>query len=140
MSDQLEGFELENWGNKFPGKTEIISTVDLRITHPLVENAGDILLEHQLRIDGERPLLLSNPANPEARRRAASMGFIEVDNSYMVLDPTQHPEKWTRNSDGEWQRANKSKLYLAKEDDGSSTSSTESAASAGTNSCDDDFM
>jgi hypothetical protein len=139
LSDQFESFELENWQNKLPGRTEITSAVDLRITHPLVENAGDILLEHQLRIDGEQPLLVSNPANPEARRRAASMGFIEVDNSHMVLDPTRHPEKWMKNSDGEWQRANKSKLYLAK-DEGSTTSSAESAASSRVSSGDDDFM
>lgn len=133
MSDVFEG---EGWREQFPGRTEITSTVDLQITHPLVENAGDILLEHQLRIDGDRSLLNSSPANAEARDRAKSMGFVEVDDSNMVLDPTQHPETWTKNSDGEWQRANKPRLYLAKAASRSSGSST----SSGNYSSDDGFM
>ncbi|MHC4049312.1 hypothetical protein [Bradyrhizobium sp. 25ACV] len=45
------------------------------------------------------------------------MGFVEVDDCNMVLDPTQHPDKWTTKSAGEWQRANKHELYLAKAED-----------------------
>ncbi|MBB4370724.1 DUF1680 family protein [Bradyrhizobium sp. cir1] len=59
------------------------------------------LLEHQLRIEGEQPLLNLRPANPEARARAAKMGFVEVDADNMVLDP-EKSDKWVRNSDGEW--------------------------------------
>ncbi|MFG3594293.1 hypothetical protein [Bradyrhizobium sp. RDI18] len=55
------------WREQFPGRTELTSTVDFRVTHPLVENAGDILLEHQLRLDGERPLLLSHAVNDDAK-------------------------------------------------------------------------
>ncbi|MET4483943.1 hypothetical protein ABIB66_008514 [Bradyrhizobium sp. F1.13.3] len=50
-------FESDDWRHQFPGRAEITSIVDFQVAHPLVENAGDILLEHQLRIDGERPLL-----------------------------------------------------------------------------------
>ncbi|NGO54250.1 Effector protein NopP [Mesorhizobium camelthorni] len=132
-------FESENWRERFPGRTEITSTVDLQVVHPLVENAGDILLEHQLRMDGERPLLNWRPANPEAQARAAMMGFAELDDCNMVLDPTQHPEKWTKNSAGEWQRANKPPLYLSKTED-SESSDTESAPSSPRYSSEDDFM
>lgn len=134
--DMGDVFEGDRWRERFPGRTDVTSTVDLRISHPLIENVGDILLEHQLRIDGDRPLLNSSPANPEARARAGAMGFVEVDGSNMVLDPTQHPDKWTRNSDGEWQRANKPKRYLARAEG----SSSESGESAKTGSSDGDFM
>lgn len=126
-------FEGEQWREKFPGRERVTSTVDLQITHPLAENAGDILLEYQLRIDGERPLLNSSPANPEAKARAAALGFVEVDDSNMVLDPHQHPDKWTKNDHGEWQRANKPGRYLAK-DEGSSSESI----SGGETDSDDD--
>ncbi|WP_026615987.1 hypothetical protein [Ensifer aridi] len=137
-----EVFEDNKWQKQFPGRTEITSVVDLRVTHPLVENAGDILLEHQLRLDGERPLLLSHPVNQEAKARAAMMGFVEVSDSVMVLDPTQHPDKWTKNSAGEWQRANKPPLYLSKAEDSDSykTEGTGSAANCPSYSDDDDFM
>ncbi|TWB87228.1 hypothetical protein FBZ93_1229 [Bradyrhizobium macuxiense] len=135
LSDVFEG---EKWRELLPGRTEITSTTVLRITHPLVDNAGDILLEHQLRLDGERPLINSTPASLEAQSRLAAMGFVEVDDANMVLDPTQHPEKWTKNSDGEWQRANKPAFYLFKIRDGKD-SDAESAASISTDSCDDDF-
>ncbi|KLK92183.1 hypothetical protein AA309_15965 [Microvirga vignae] len=137
-----EVFEENKWRQQFPGRTEITSIVDLRVTHPLVENAGDILLEYQLRLDGERPLLLSHPVNQEAKARAAMMGFVEVSDSVMVLDPTQHPDKWTKNSAGEWQRANKPPLYLSKAEDSESceTEGTESAANGPSHSDDDDFM
>jgi hypothetical protein len=79
-------FDVKRWQQLFPGRTGTTSTVDLQVVHPFVENAGDILLEHQLRMDGERPLLNLRPANPEARARAAKMGFVEVDEDNMVLD------------------------------------------------------
>ncbi|MET3598006.1 hypothetical protein ABID26_007433 [Mesorhizobium shonense] len=132
-------FESENWRQQFPGRTEITSIVDLQVAHPLVENAGDILLEHQLRMDGERPLLNWRAANPEAQARAAAMGFVEVDDGGMVLDPTQHPEKWTKNSAGEWQRADKPPLYLCKTED-SESSDAASAPSSPRYSYEDDFM
>ncbi|WP_276326583.1 hypothetical protein [Bradyrhizobium valentinum] len=132
-------FESENWRHQFPGRAEITSTVDFQVAHPLVENAGDILLEHQLRIDGERPLLNWRPANPEAQARAAMMGFVQVDDGSMVLDPSQHPEKWTKNSAGEWQRADKPPLYLCKTEKNES-SDTESASSPPRYSYEDDFM
>ncbi len=112
-----EEFDSESWRDQFPGHEETTSTVDLQVAHPLVENAGDILLEYQLRNDGERPLLNWRAENPEAQARAAMMGFVEVDHCDMVLDPTQHPDKWTKNSSGEWQRAHKPPLYLRKIED-----------------------
>ncbi|KRQ06508.1 hypothetical protein [Bradyrhizobium manausense] len=111
MRDVFQG---EQWQKKFPGRTEVTSTVDLRIVHPLVDNAGDILLEHQLRLDGDGALLHSRPGNAEARARSQQFGFVDVDDDNMVLDPTQHPERWTKNSDGQWQRADKPALYLSK--------------------------
>ncbi|CAH2398112.1 effector protein NopP [Mesorhizobium escarrei] len=132
-------FESEKWRKQFPGRTEITSVVDLQVAHPLVENAGDILLEHQLRIDGERPLLNWRADNPEAQARAASMGFVEVEDGGMVLDPTQHPEKWTKNSAGEWQRADKPQRYLCKTGD-SESSHVESSPSSSRYSYEDDFM
>ncbi|MER8383075.1 Effector protein NopP [Mesorhizobium sp. M1399] len=131
-------FESESWRQQFPGRTEITSIVDLQVAHPLVENAGDILLEHQLRMDGERPLLNWRAANPEAQARAVTMGFVEVDHCDMVLDPTQHPEKWT-NSAGEWQRADKPPLYLCKTED-SESSDAGSAPTSPRYSYEDDFM
>ncbi|MBA1142430.1 Effector protein NopP [Mesorhizobium sp. CCANP35] len=129
----MTDFESESWREQFPGRTEVTSIVDLQVAHPLVENAGDILLEHQLRMDGERPLLNWRAANPEAQARAAAMGFVEVDDGDMVLDPTQHPDKWTKNSDGEWQRAGKPAKYLCKTEDRGSTR-------PGSSSYEDDFM
>ncbi|TIU72721.1 MAG: effector protein NopP, partial [Mesorhizobium sp.] len=69
-------------------------------------------------------------ANPEAQARAQTMGFVEVDHGDLVLDPTQHPDKWTKNSAGEWQRAGKPPLYLHKTEDSDSSDS----------GSDDDFM
>ncbi|XXA98849.1 Effector protein NopP (plasmid) [Rhizobium sp. YTUHZ044] len=126
-------FESERWREQFPGRTEVTSIVDLQVTHPLVENAGDILLEHQLRRDGERPLLNWRAANPEAQARAATMGFVEVDDGDMVLDPTQHPDKWTKNSAGEWQRVGKPQQYLCKTKDSGKTEPS-------SDSYEDDFM
>ncbi|MET4037153.1 hypothetical protein ACVWXN_006713 [Bradyrhizobium sp. i1.4.4] len=45
-------FESDDWRHQFPGRADITSIVDFQVAHPLVENAGDILLEHQLRSDG----------------------------------------------------------------------------------------
>ncbi|MFB9984542.1 Effector protein NopP [Mesorhizobium newzealandense] len=136
---RMTDFESDSWRQQFPGRTEVTSIVDLQVAHPLAENAGDILLEHQLRMDGERPLLNWRAANPEAQARAATMGFVEVDDCDMVLDPTQHPEKWTMNSAGEWQRADKPPLYLCKTED-SESSDTESASGSPRCSYEDDFM
>ncbi|WP_353642691.1 effector protein NopP [Mesorhizobium sp. WSM2239] len=132
-------FESANWRHQFPGRTEITSIVDFQVAHPLVENAGDILLEHQLRMDGDLPLLNWRAANPEAQARAAMMGFVEVGDGDMVLDPTQHPEKWTKNSAGEWQRADKPPRYLCKTE-GSESSDVESLPSSPRYSFEDDFM
>lgn len=117
-------FAEEQWRKSFPGRNEVTSTVDLQIVHPLVDNAGDILLEHQLRLDGDNALLHSRPANREARARSLQLGFVDVDADNMVLDPTQHPEKWIKNRDDEWQRADKPGLYLSKAEDGDSQSET----------------
>ncbi|MGY4158103.1 hypothetical protein ACVINW_003945 [Bradyrhizobium sp. USDA 4461] len=132
-----EIFEGEKWRELFPGRTEITSTTALRLSHPLVDNAGDILLEYQLRLDGERPLINSTPVSLEAQSRLAAMGFVEVDEANMVLDPAQRPDKWTRNADGEWQRANKPELYLSKARD-TKDDDDQSVVSISTESCDDD--
>ncbi|WP_027576993.1 hypothetical protein [Bradyrhizobium sp. WSM1743] len=113
----------------FPGRKETTSTVDFRVAHPLVDNAGDILLEHQLRLDGDRPLLLSHPINEAARERAATLGFVEVSDSLMVLDPTRS-DKWTYNSAGRWQRADKPPLYLAKTEESDGRNAESSSRSA----------
>ncbi len=138
----MTDFEGEKWRELFPGRTDITSVVDLQVTHPLVENAGDILLEHQLRLDGKKPLLVWRPANEDARARAAKLGFVEVDKDNMVLDPTQHSDIWIKNSAGEWQRAHKHPLYLSKAAASESNEATESAsaASPATYSYEDDFM
>ncbi|MET4117950.1 hypothetical protein ABIB85_004366 [Bradyrhizobium sp. JR1.5] len=104
----------EAWNQHFPGRKHISSVVGLRVTHPLVENAGDILLEHQLRLDGKRTLVMSRPASDEAKARLQQMGFVHVGDNQYVLDPTQHPDKWTLNEQGKWQRADKPRLYLSK--------------------------
>ncbi|WP_210349179.1 host specificity protein [Bradyrhizobium agreste] len=103
---------------QFPGRNRVTSQVDLRVTHPLVENAGDILLEHQLRQDGERALIMSKPALPGIEPRLAQMGFVPVSDKHWVLDPHQHPDKWTHNAEGKWQRAGKPEGYLAAESSG----------------------
>lgn len=104
---------------QFPGRNEVTSQVDLRVTHPLVENAGDILLEHQLRQDGEQALIMSKPALPGIESRLAQMGFVPVsDKNHWVLDPRQHPDKWTHNDEGKWQRVGKPEGYLAAESSG----------------------
>lgn len=108
--------------NQF-GRNDLTSVVDLRVTHPLVENAGDILLEHQLRIDarnGAEPLILSKPALGGMEPRLAEMGFVHVGRNHWVLDPHQHPEVWTKNENDEWQRVGKPTKYLAKAGDGDS--------------------
>ncbi|MCC8978493.1 effector protein NopP [Bradyrhizobium sp. 10BB] len=132
-----EVFEGERLRELFPGRTEITSTTALRLSHPLVDNAGDILLEYQLRLDGERPLINSTPVSLEAQSRLAAMGFVEVDEANMVLDPAHRPDKWTRNADGKWQRANKPELYLSKARD-TKDGDDESVASISTETCDDD--
>ncbi|WP_439396875.1 host specificity protein [Bradyrhizobium sp. PMVTL-01] len=96
------------------GRDHVTSVVDLRVTHPLVENAGDILLEHQLREDGDHPLILSRPALPGMEPRLAEMGFVHMGRNYWVLDPHQHPDVWTKNENEPWQRADKPTKYLSK--------------------------
>ncbi|MFB9267595.1 host specificity protein [Bradyrhizobium erythrophlei] len=133
----------EQFQQQFPGRNEITSFVDFRVTHPLVENAGDILLEHQLRLDGDRPLVMSRPAWPGIEPRLAEMGFVHMGRNHWVLDPTQHPEKWTKNADGEWQRADKPERYLSKAESGDSDTEadieeTSSEASIRTDSTGDD--
>ncbi|MGY3131405.1 hypothetical protein ACVWZM_002087 [Bradyrhizobium sp. USDA 4501] len=136
--DSMTEFDVKRWQQLFPGRTGTTSTVDLQVVHPLVENAGDILLEHQLRMDGERPLLNLRPANPEARARAAKMGFVEVDEDNMVLDP-EKSANWIRNSDGEWQRKGTTGRYLSKADD-SDGSDSENVESSSRYDYEDDFM
>lgn len=96
------------------GRDHVTSVVDLRVTHPLVENAGDILLEHQLREDGDHPLILSRPALPGMEPRLAEMGFIHMGRNHWVLDPHQHADVWTKNENEPWQRADKPTKYLSK--------------------------
>nr|WP_234886922.1 host specificity protein [Sinorhizobium terangae] len=139
------GFSItgEPWRQQFPGRKHVTSIVDLRVTHPLVENAGDILLEHQLRLDGKRPLVMSRPGSTGMEARLDQMGFVHVGGNRWVLDPAQHPEKWTMNSDGEWQRANKPALYLSKSesrdaDCDARVDANSSEASYETDSSDDD--
>ncbi|WP_027038830.1 hypothetical protein [Mesorhizobium ciceri] len=116
------------------GRNDITSVVDLRITHPMVENAGDILLEHQLRIDGDHPLVLSRPALEGMEPRLAEMGFVHVGSNHWVLDPNQHPEAWTKNENDKWQRADRGTQYLSKVED----SDAGTMASIGTDSSEDD--
>ncbi|WP_407151044.1 host specificity protein [Bradyrhizobium sp. ORS 86] len=120
------GFRIkaDQFREQFPGRKGITSVVDLRITHPLVENAGDILLEHQLRLDGERALVMSRPALAGMEPRLAEMGFVHLGdlgeplgNNCWVLDPN-HSDKWTKNSEGKWQRAGKPEMYLSKMESG----------------------
>ncbi|MHC2331987.1 effector protein NopP [Bradyrhizobium sp. USDA 4454] len=118
-------FYSQQWREQFPGRTDVTSIVDFQVAHPLVGNAGDILLEHQLRQDGDRPLVNWRPANDEARTRAEQMGFVEVDQNDMVLDPSQSSQ-W-RYRDGRWQRATNSSRYLSKvESDTESSSESDS--------------
>ncbi|MDA9504951.1 Effector protein NopP [Bradyrhizobium sp. CCBAU 11386] len=132
--ESMTNFDVKKWEQLFPGRTGTTSTVDFQVVHPLVENAGDILLEHQLRVDGERPLLNLRPANLEARARAAKMGFVEVDADNMVLDP-EKSGKWVRNDDNEWQRKGTSARYLKAE-----VSDTKIAQSSSTYDYEDDFI
>lgn len=84
------------------GRNDITSVVDLRVTHPLVENAGDILLEHELRMDGDHPLVLSRPGVGGMKPRLAERGFVHVGRNNWVLDPQQHPKcgRRTRTTSG----------------------------------------
>jgi len=116
------------------GRNDITSVVDLRVTHPLVENAGDILLEHQLRMDGDHPLILSRPAAEGMEPRLAEMGFVHVGRNHWVLDPNQHPEVWTKNENDEWQRVDKPTKYLSKAEG----SDIDTEGSVETDSSDDD--
>ncbi|WP_456725982.1 effector protein NopP [Bradyrhizobium sp. USDA 3397] len=112
----MTDFESNRWQEQFPGADRVTSIVDFQVAHPLVTNAGDILLEHALREDGNKqPLVNWRPANPEAKARAQSMGFVEVDEDDMVLDAARSG-KWKLNDDGEWQRATGSQRYLCKVD------------------------
>ncbi|WP_244522102.1 hypothetical protein [Bradyrhizobium embrapense] len=96
------------------GRNDITSVVDLRVTQPFVENAGDILLEHQLRLGGDHPLVLSRPARPGMEPLLAETGFVHVGRNHWVLDPHQKPEVWTKNENSEWQRVGKPAKYLSK--------------------------
>ncbi len=60
----------------------------------------------------------------------------------MVLDPTQHPDKWIKNSDRKWQRADKPHLYLSKveESEGRGTQRSARARNVSPEWEDDDFM
>ncbi|MGY3443089.1 host specificity protein [Bradyrhizobium sp. USDA 4473] len=98
------------------GRSDVTSVVDLRVTHPLVENAGDILLEYQLRMDGDYPLVLSRPALEGMEPRLAEMGFVHFGRNYWVLDPHEHPDVWTKNENNQWQRTDKPTKYLSSAD------------------------
>ncbi|WP_094193820.1 hypothetical protein [Bradyrhizobium viridifuturi] len=108
----MTDFNSQGWREQFPGRTDVTSIVDFQVAHPLVSNAGDILLEHQLQQDGERPLVNWRPANDEARTRAEQMGFVHVDEDDMVLDPTRSGP-WSHR-DGEWRRDTQHSTYLSK--------------------------
>lgn len=110
------GFRIKgnDWKEHFPERKNISSVVALRVAHPLVENAGDILLEHQLRLDGKKPLIMSRPANDETKPRLEQMGFVDVGGNEFVLDP-RRSDKWTLNDEREWQRADKPRQYLQAE-------------------------
>jgi len=138
MSDVFEG---EQWQQQFPGRIAT-SVVSFQVTHPLVDNAGDILLEHLLRRDGERPLLLSHPINEQAKARTAALGFGDVGHSMMALDQTRHGDEWTKNSEGKWQRKDKPPLYLSTIDDGERNAHHASPARAPAHApeWDDDLM
>ncbi|MCP3468043.1 host specificity protein [Bradyrhizobium sp. CCGUVB23] len=110
------------------GRNDITSVVDLRITHPQVANAGDILLEHQLRMDGDYPLVLSRPALEGMEPRLTEMGFDHFGRNYWVLDPHEHPEVWTKNDNDQWQRVDKPTKYLSNAD-GNDTGRFETASS-----------
>ncbi|WP_407175768.1 host specificity protein [Bradyrhizobium sp. STM 3562] len=115
------GFRIkgEEWQKQhFPERKNLSSVVALRVTHPLVENAGDILLEHQLRLDGKKPLIMSRPANDEVKPRLEQMGFVDVGGNEFVLDPKRRGDIWTKNEAGEWQREDKPRLYLQAESEG----------------------
>lgn len=104
--------------------------VDLRVTYPLAENAGDILLEHELRMDGDHPVVLSRPGVGGMEPRLAEMDFVHVGRNNWVLDPQQHPKVWTKNENGH--RVVRHTKYLSKVEDSDSQESCE------TDSCDDD--
>jgi hypothetical protein len=78
------GFTSQRWRELFPGRTDVTSIVDFQVAHPLVGNAGDILLEHQLGRDGERPLVNWRPANDEARARAEQPPWVGQNPPGMV--------------------------------------------------------
>jgi hypothetical protein len=126
----MTDFNSQGWREQFPGRTDVTSIVDFQVAHPLVSNAGDILLEHQLRQDGEQPLVNWRPANDDARTRAEQMGFVHVDRDDMVLDPTRSGP-WSYR-DGEWQRDTQHSTYLSKY-----ASDTESSSESDS---DGDFM
>ncbi|PVE21684.1 host specificity protein [Microvirga sp. KLBC 81] len=112
------GFRIKgkDWQKEyFPERKNISSVVAMRVTHPLVENAGDVLLEHQLRLDGKKPLIMPRPANDNPKPRLEQMGFVDLGGNEFVLDPKRHGDKWTLNDDREWQRADKPRLYLQAE-------------------------
>ncbi|MDH2356428.1 host specificity protein [Bradyrhizobium sp. SSUT112] len=136
------GFRIKgrDWQEEhFPERKNISSVVALRVTHPLVENAGDVLLEHQLRLDGKKPLIMSRPANDELKPRLEQMGFVDVGGNEFVLDPKRHRDKWTLNGNGEWQRADRPQLYLqAESEDPLEGSSDESEQFVETDSSGDD--
>ncbi|MGY4302157.1 hypothetical protein ACVWXN_010252 [Bradyrhizobium sp. i1.4.4] len=137
------GFRIKgrDWQEEhFSERKNISSVVALRVTHPLVENAGDVLLEHQLRLDGKKPLIMSRPANDELKPRLEQMGFVDVGGNEFVLDPKRHRDKWTLNGNGEWQRADRPQLYLqAESEDPLEGSSDESEQFVETDSSGDDL-
>jgi hypothetical protein len=88
--------------------------IEFRVSHPLVANAGDILLEHAMRLNvHQKPVLQSYPASAEAESRNRALGFSDPDeDGIMRLSPTATPRHWTLNEQGEWQRAGKPNKYL----------------------------
>ncbi|WP_424578355.1 hypothetical protein [Bradyrhizobium sp. USDA 326] len=73
MSELFKGND--DWRKQFPGRDQITSTTAFRVTHPLVDNAGDILLEHQLQIDGNKPLVLSHSFQSGSESPRSSVGL-----------------------------------------------------------------
>lgn len=103
--------------------------VDLRVTHPLDEYAGDILLEHELRMDGDHPLVLSRPGVGGMEPRLAEIILFMAGRKNWVLDPQQHPKVWTENENDQWHRVDSPTKYLSKVED-----------SDGEESCETDFV
>ncbi|HUZ62678.1 MAG TPA: hypothetical protein VMU82_03090 [Acetobacteraceae bacterium] len=71
------------------------------VSHPLVENAGDILIEYVLRLR-QNPTIRLVAASTDAANKYARLGFA-ASGMHMVLDPSRCPNQWERIG-GQWRR------------------------------------